>query len=144
MAERQNAEERDLSRAEEYAKLGNWEAAGPIYHDLEQRFEAIGDRRNALYVHTSWLRTEEEYSNLEQLSLYLEEVLRRPEVQKDLRLKMRCLEVKGSVDLNSDGLSARQSFEKLTNVARQLNDQEAESRASGELGIIAFLEGNSR
>ena len=139
----QNPEERDLRQADEYAKLGNWDAAGPLYHDLERRFNAIGDSRNAQYVRVSWLRTEEEYTDLQQLSLYVENLLRSPDVQKDLRMKMRCLEVKGSIDLNGDGLSARRSFEEIIQVARQLNDQDAESRASGELGIIAFLEGNS-
>ena len=50
--------------------------------------------------------------------------------------------MKAYVDLNFDGLSARPSLEELEQVAKVRADREAESRASGDLGILAFLEGN--
>lgn len=136
-------EEKQLDQADRLARLGNWEAAHPIYSNLERRFEALGDKRNTLYAHISRLHAEEEYSNLQQLSAYLATQLERPDVQSDSRLKLRCLEVKGNVDLNLDGLSARPSFQEMEKLAIQLGDKDLASRASGELGILAFLEGNT-
>ena len=63
-------------------------------------------------------------------------------MQNDLQLKQRCLEIKAHIDLNLDGVSARPSLEELERVAKERKDVDAESRASGELGILAFLEGN--
>jgi tetratricopeptide (TPR) repeat protein len=136
-------DQKSLFVANAYAKLGNWEAAGPIFARLEKRFHDSGDRRNELYAHVSRLRAEEEYSDLQQLSNVLRQILLRPDVQNDLELQQRVLEVKGSVDLNLDGVSARGPFEELERVAGRRRDSDAESRASGELGIIAFLEGNA-
>ncbi len=132
-----------LDRADYYAKLGNWDAAGPIFRQLESEFRARSDMRNALYSHVSLLQAHIETSNLQQVSDELSQILGRPEVQRDLALKQRCLEVKGNVDLNRDGVAARPSFEELGRVANLRGDKDAASRAAGELGILAFLEGNS-
>ncbi len=132
-----------LARANYYAKLGNWDAAGPIFRRVEITFTSIGDARNALYAHVSRLEADIESSNLQQVSDELARTIARPEVQRDLPLKQRCLEVKGNVDLNRDGVSARKSFEELERVANLRHDVDSASRASGELGIISFLEGNS-
>ena len=136
------ADQKSLYVANVYAKLGNWEAAGPIFAQLEKRFHDLGDARNELYAHVSWLRTQEEVSDLQRLSEDLRQILQRPDVQNDLELKQRVLEVKGNVDLNFDGLSARGPLEELHRVATQRHDSDAASRANGELGIVAFLDAN--
>lgn len=132
-----------LARADYYARLGNWDAAGPIFRRLEHEFGSLNDPRDALYSHVSWLEADIESANLQQVSDELAQILGRPEVQRDLGLKQRCLEVKGRVDLNRDGVTARPSFEELERVANLRQDKDAASRASGELGILSFLEGNS-
>jgi tetratricopeptide (TPR) repeat protein len=132
-----------LALANFYAKLGNWDAASSIFHRLEADFNARGDHRNALYAHVSRLQADIETLNLQRVSDELTAILARPEVQRNLALKQRCLEVKGNVDLNRDGLSARPSFKELERVAILRHDRDAASRASGELGVLAFLEGNS-
>ncbi len=114
-----------------------------MYRELESRFTAAGDSRDAIYAHISRLRGDLEHMNLQVLSLYLAAQLKRPEVQKDPRLKIRCLEVKGNVDLNLDGVSARPAFEELEKVANQVGEKQIAARASGDLGIVAFLEGNT-
>ncbi|MBV9443627.1 MAG: CHAT domain-containing protein, partial [Acidobacteriaceae bacterium] len=114
-----------------------------MYRELESRFTAIGDTRNALYAHISRLRGDLGHSNLQQLSLSLAEQLKRPEVQNDPYLKIRCLETKAAADLNLDGVSARPAFEELERTAAQIGEKQIAARASGDLGIVAFLEGNS-
>lgn len=136
------SEARELARADRLAKLGNWEAAGPIYTDLEARFRKKADLRDEIYAYVSRFGAEEESIDLQKVSAELAEIIRRPIVQKDLQLKQRCLEIKAHIDLNLDGISARPSLEELQRVAKTRNDIDAASRASGELGILAFLEGN--
>ncbi|HTU44803.1 MAG TPA: CHAT domain-containing protein [Bryobacteraceae bacterium] len=135
--------EGQLSVANYYAKLGNWDMAGPMFYRLQTEFADIGDSRNALYAHVSALEAGMETANLDKLSDELANTLAHPEVQRDLGLKQRCLEVKGNVDLNRDGVSARPVFEELESVAALRHDDDVVSRASGDLGIISFLEGNS-
>ncbi len=134
----------NLSKADHLAKLGNWDAAGPIYARLESRFEQKHDARDALYAHVSRYGLEEESSDLQSVSQELKTTLKLPLVQNDLQLKQRCLEIKAHVDLNLDGVSARPSLEELEQVAAQRHDTDAASRASGEIGILAFLEGNPK
>jgi CHAT domain-containing protein len=136
-------EKQELARADLLAKLGNWDAAGPIFARLEKRFATTGDTRNEIYARVSRLRAEEDSRDLQQLSNQLSDILTRSEVQRDLALKQRVLEVKSHVDLNLDGVSARIALEELARVAMQRNDIDAASRAQGELGIVAFLEGNA-
>jgi len=133
-----------LNKADRLAKLGNWDAAGPIYADLEQRFGRKEDTRNQYYAHVSRYGLEEESSDLLAISEELKNVLQSPIVQNDLQLKQRCLEIKSHIDLNLDGVSSRPSLQELEKVAATRKDTDALSRASGELGILAFLEGNPR
>jgi len=137
-----NRDARELAHADDLSKLGNWDAAGPIYASLERIFKNRSDRRNEIYAHVSRFGLEEESSDLQKVSQELRATLLLPVVQSDLQLKQRCLEIKAHIDLNLDGVSARPSLEELERVARQRKDADAESRASGELGILAFLEGN--
>jgi CHAT domain-containing protein len=132
-----------LARADYFAKLGNWDAAGPIFNQLEVEFNSVGDTHDALYAHVSKLEADLDSADLQRVSDELAQILTIPYVQKDLRLRQRCLEVKGRVDLNRDGVSARPSFEDLERVANLRKDTDVASRASGELGILSFLEGNS-
>lgn len=140
---RGNTPAAQLDLANYYAKLGNWDAAGPIFRRLENDFASRGDTRDALYAHVSRLEADIESVNLQNVSDELARIIARPEVQGDLALKQRSFEVKGNVDLNRDGVSARPSFEELERVASLRHDNDAVSRASGELGILSFLEGNS-
>lgn len=136
-------DQRRLIEADRIARRGDRQRSQPMYRELESRFAAIGDNRDAIYAHISRLRGDLEHTNLQVLSLYLATELRQPEVQKDPHLKIRCLEVKGSVDLNLDGVSARPDFEELEKVADQVGEKQIAARASGDLGIVAFLEGNT-
>ena len=135
--------QRSLAVADHLAEIGDQQRSQTMYRELEQRFTATGDTRNALYAHVSRLRGDLGHTNLQQLSLYLAEQLKKPEVQNDPYLKIRCLETKAAADLNLDGVSARPAFEELERTAAQVGEKQLASRASANLGIVAFLEGNS-
>ena len=133
----------EMQMANEYAKIGNWDAAGPIFKRLEDSYAVAGDQRNMTYARVSRLRSEMEFRDLEVLLNELKDLLRQPLVQGDLALKQRVLETLANISLNFDGVSARPFLEGIEIVAAQRKDVHAQSRASGELGVLAFLEGNA-
>ena len=59
------------------------------------------------------------------------------------RLRLRGLTVKGDIDLEWDVLAAERDWREVRQLARELGDTAWENRANGELGIVAFLKGNT-
>jgi CHAT domain-containing protein len=130
-----------LEDADYFFWLNNPLEAQPLYAKAERLFEARGDRRNALYARISQIPAETENTNLADLSQQLAQELRKPGLTRDPYLRLRLLVVKGEVDLNLDALSARPVWQDVESLADSLGEHSLSSRASGELGILAFLEG---
>ncbi|HEY6351213.1 MAG TPA: CHAT domain-containing protein, partial [Candidatus Angelobacter sp.] len=63
-------------------------------------------------------------------------------VKADSRLRLWCLALKGYTDLDLDTKSAKRSWTEALGIAEGLGEAQWASRAKGELGVIAFLEGN--
>jgi CHAT domain-containing protein len=121
--------------------LNNSLEAQPFYARAERLFESKGDRRNALYARVSQIPAETESRNLAELSQDLTQELREPSLQHDPYLRLRLLVVKGEVDLDLDTLSARPIWQEVQTLSTSLGEYSLASRASGELGILAFLDG---
>src|SRR5206468_2917615 len=102
-----------------------------------------GDRRNALYAKIGRLRSEWESVSFREVSEYLATELESPLAQKDGELRLWILDAKGALDLEVNVATARQVYEEARDLARKLGDKAREARASGELGIIAFLQGET-
>ena len=132
-----------LKEADRLAWLKNWNRAEPLFRAAEVGFKASGDQRNALYAEVSGLRGELPRLALARVSQKVENYLNSPLVQSDLRLQLRCLAVKGDVDLDFDDRLAADDWERARDVATQLGEREWVARANGELGIVAFLHGDS-
>ena len=58
-------------------------------------------------------------------------------------MRLRGLTVKGDIDLEWDVQAARQDWEQVRALAKELGDKGWENRATGELGLVAFLKGNT-
>ncbi len=65
-------------------------------------------------------------------------------VKNDQPLRLWCLAGKGYTDPEINALSAKQAWQEAQTIAHQLRESQWDARAKGELGIIAFLEGDSR
>jgi len=91
-----------LKNAERLAWLRNWSAALPYYQQAEREFTSSRDRRNALFAHISGIRGELQRLPLLETSELLANQLEDPLVESDPRLRLRCLVVKGDVDLDLD------------------------------------------
>lgn len=132
-----------LERADRLAWLYNWYMAGPLYAEVEKVFEQVGDHRNALYAKIGRIRSEWESMSFREVSEYLAAELESDLVQSDEDLRLWLLDAKGAVDLEVNVGAARQVYEEFRDLARKRGDKAREARASGELGIIAFMEGET-
>jgi tetratricopeptide (TPR) repeat protein len=133
-----------LTEGERLAWLKNWQAAEPYFARAEAAFNKAGDARDALYSEISRLRGELPKLSLIKTSELLAEKLDDPLMAQDLRLRLRCLVVKGDVDLDLDAELAERDWTEALEIATKLKDEAWMNRATGELGIISFLDGDSR
>ena len=129
-----------LEQGTRLAWLDNWTAAAPEFQRAESLFHARGDKKNEIYAHVGGLRNET--LPLTVVSRYLSSQLNNPIVTNDLKLRLWCLVVKGYIDLDLDTASAKRAWTEALGIATALGDRGWELRAKGELGVIAFLEGN--
>jgi len=132
-----------IEKADRLAWLYNWYMAGPLYAEAEKIFEQGGDHRNALYAKIGCIRSEWESMSFREVSEYLAAELESDLVQSDEELRLWLLDAKGSVDLEVNVGAARLVYEEFRDLARKRADKAREARASGELGIIAFMEGET-
>ena len=131
-----------LKEADRLAWIKNWTRAEPLFRAAGAGYHKRGDRRNELYAHIGRLRGELPSLPLLVVSNELGDDLESPLVQGDPRLRLRCLTVKGDVDMDVDTDLATDDWEQARTVAEQLRDRQWVSRANGELGILAFLRGD--
>ena len=123
--------------------LNNGPRAAPLYAKAEGLFASRGDSRNELYAKIGRLRSEAETMSFVDLSRFLHDQLQNPIMRNDPRLRLWCLAAKGYTDIEIDYQAEKQDWLEAQQIAKSLGDNRWATRAAGELGIIAFLEGNS-
>lgn len=131
-----------IQEADRLAWLRAWGAAEPLYAEAEKLFAARGDERNALYAQISVLRGQLPRLPVPEVSARLAEYLEHPLVQSDDRLRLRCLVIKGETDQDLDPSLAAASWREAQSIAEKLGDAAWANRAKGELGLVAFLQGD--
>jgi CHAT domain-containing protein len=132
-----------LARAEQLADAYNWYDAEPLYLEAEKGFEVAGDRRDTLFARVSRLRGEMQIRALPELASEIDSILATDVAKADKPLQLRCLIVRGDVDLEIDAPAAREDWAAALALASELGDRKWQSRAKGELGMIAFLLGDT-
>src|SRR5437868_6441015 len=133
-----------LAEADRLVWLNNWFKAGPLFTQAELLFTKRRDFRNALYAKISRLRAEVDYHSYPEVSEYLGQQLTTAIVTGDAKLRLRCLVAKASIDILLDPPSvSKPLWEATRDFANSIGDEGWASRASGELGIIAFLDGDT-
>ncbi len=131
-----------LAEADRLYWLNNGFRAAPLYAKAERLLADKGDIRNEIHAKVGRLRTEAETMSFVELSGLLNEQLRNPVVQDDSRLRLWCLIAKGYTDIEVDYRAAKQDWREAQSLARKVGENRWATRASGELGLIAFLEGH--
>lgn len=131
-----------LREADRLAWLRAWTAAAPLYAQAEKLFTARGDERNALYARVSYLRSQLPRLPITEVSARLAQFLDHSIVKTDDRLRLRCLVIKGETDEDLDPSLAEHSWRAVQALAEKLGDAALANRARGELGLVAFLQGD--
>ena len=132
-----------LSRANRFFWLNNGPKAAPLYARAEALFARQGDARNELYAKIGRLRSQAETMSFVDLSRILGEQLNNPILLNDKQLRLWCLAAKGYTDIEIDYQAEKRDWLEAQQIAKSLGDGRWVTRASGELGVIAFLEGNT-
>src|SRR5271155_163951 len=133
-----------LKEANRLAWLFNWPKAEPLYIRAEQLFKDKGDTRNEVYSRVGRIRAQSETMSWVDVSEILGRELDLPIAKSDQKLRLWCLAAKGYTDLEINPVSAKRVWTEAEGIAHALGEREWESRAKGELGFVAFLEGDSR
>ena len=131
-----------LGTADHFYWLNNGPAAAPLYARAEKLFSERSDTRNELHAKIGRLRSEAETMSFVDLSRFLNEQLQNPIVQADKKLRLWCLIAKGYTDIEIDYRASKRDWLEAQDIAKSLGEDQWVTRASGELGLIAFLEGN--
>ncbi|HWI17207.1 MAG TPA: CHAT domain-containing protein [Vicinamibacterales bacterium] len=132
-----------LAEADRLAWLRVWTRAEPLYAKAREAFIASGDERNALYAEVNRLRGQLPTLAVPEVSERLSEYLDNPLVQSDDRLRLRVLIIKGETDEDLDPSLSQRSWTEALALAQKLNEPAWANRARGELGLVAFLQGDT-
>src|SRR6202047_3353084 len=131
-----------VTAADRFYFLNNGPAAAPLYARAEKLFSERGDARNELHAKVGRLRSEGETMSFVDLSRLLNEELQNPIVQTDKKLRLWCLIAKGYTDIEIDYRATKRDWLEAQEISNGLGEKQWANRASGELGLIAFLEGS--
>src|SRR5579875_1175391 len=115
--------------------------AAPLYERAETLFTSAHDARDALYAKIGVMRTSDETS-FPEISTFIASQLQTPLVQHDPFLRLWCLGVKGDADQETNVAAAEQDWNQVKTLATLLGQKEWANRATGELGIVAYLHGD--
>jgi CHAT domain-containing protein/tetratricopeptide (TPR) repeat protein len=132
-----------LAEANRLSWLGNWDAAGPLYARSEELLRVSGDAPGEIYARVGRVRAEAAAASLTKALQILEHELKNPIVQADPKLRLWCLTAKASVDFDFDSAAAKRDWLAALGLANSIGEKQWASRATGELGTIAFLEGDT-
>jgi CHAT domain-containing protein len=132
-----------LREANRLSWLGNWNAAGPLYEQAELKFKAQGNKTAEVYARIGRIRAQGLSRSVEEVSRSLRAELENPLVQSDPRLRLWCLAARAAAELEVDVASSKQHWTEALEIASRRGEDKWITRAQGELGIIAFVEGDT-
>jgi CHAT domain-containing protein len=134
-----------LAEANRFAWTFNWPKALPLYERAQEVLKGNGgNTRDEIYARVGRIRAQSEMMSYVEVSRMIDEEMARPEAKADPMLRLWCLAQKGYTDLEINAASAKGAWLEARTLARSLGEAQWEARAEGELGIIAFLEGDSK
>src|SRR5436305_5429126 len=135
---------REFQAAERLFWLDNWIKARNLYADCELGF-ARSDPAKALMCKFSRLRADAE-TNLSYytVSKLIATDLEGQTARNSSEARLRGLIVKATADLSiHDPVLSGQEWEEVQRLAHSLKEDGWEARAKGELGIVAYLRGDT-
>ena len=132
-----------FERAKQLAWLNNWAEASRVLARLQRSGRLELDERNRTLARAVEIR-----GNIESLSLpsaagELDRLLATEAARDDQNLRLQILAMKGDVEFQYDLAAAEKTWREVERLAAQIGHSGWEARAGGELGCIAFLNGQA-
>lgn len=138
----QNTADEMLAQGDRFGAVGNWTIAGPYYARAEQLFGVAGDRANELRAKFGRLQRDVLSGSYVAVKQEVEKHMDEEVVRTDPQLRIRALALKGLINMNLNTSAAKEDWGEVLRLAKQLGDRKWENRASGQLGLIAGVEGD--
>lgn len=133
-----------LAEANHLSWLFNWPKAEPLYVRAEEMFKKNGDKRDEIYARVGEIRARSETMSYTDVSEVIGRELSDSVVKGDPRLRLWCLTQKGYTDIEISPALTEWDWTEARKIAKQLGETQWVERADGELGIVEFLQGESR
>ncbi len=130
-----------LDEVERFVWLNNWARAAELVRS-ESDPRALCDEKTEIYLRAADLRGNVESLALSDAAAQIESMLGLAPVQGDHELQFHLLSVKGDIDFQMDLATARETWETVRDLAAASGNSAWQARAEGELGAIAFLNGD--
>jgi CHAT domain-containing protein len=139
-----NELEAKFNKAERLFKLDNWVQARDLYAECEVAYAQV-DPAKAMISKFSRLRADAETRlSYVTVSHTIAADLTSTVAMNDPDVKLRGLIVKATADLSvHDPSLSGEEWQQVIELARQMKDPFWEERAEGELGIVAYLQGET-
>lgn len=130
-----------IRKAKHLAWLNNWTEASRVLDQLGQRGLDPVDKPTALFARAAYIR-----GNIERLSLpaaadEITSMLAADAAQGDSELRLNLLGIRGDLEFQYDLHAAQRTWEEARQLASSTGRGQWKARAEGELGTIAFLNG---
>lgn len=132
-----------LSEANRLAWLFNWPEAELLYIRAEEFSVKDGDKKSEVRAHIGRIVSASGRIPDRDISDLLKQELNDPIVQGDSEIRLWCLGFKGYADVSLDAATAQKDWLEALSVAKSLGNRQWQTRLEGELGVIAFLDGDA-
>jgi CHAT domain-containing protein len=130
-----------LLRAKHLAWLSNWAEASRVL-DRTKRSGRLGtDESTLIFAKAVEIRGNIEALSLPAAAKELDEILATGAAQTDPGLRLQILAMKGDVEFQYDLRAAEKTWTEVGQLAEKSRQYVWEARAGGELGCVAFLNG---
>ena len=132
-----------LARAMAFADLNNWAEAEPLFRLAEEKSRQGGNKRDYNFARLGLIRSTAQQRTLPQTLRDLERMRAvEPLVRSDKRLYLFYLGIKAEIDGEMRSSAARQDWEAVAQVARDLGNFKWENRSLAGVGMAAFYAGD--
>lgn len=130
-----------IQRARYFAWLNNWSAAARVLERLDASGQLSADESTTVFSKAVEIRGNIEALPLPSASKDLAAMLASSAAQTNTALRLQILAMKGDIEFQYDLAAAEKTWKEVRGLASERGNAAWKSRAGGELGCIAFLNG---
>ena len=137
----QTPREDTLHEAKRLAWLNNWTEAAQVLEQFERSGHKPNDEATALFARAVHIRGNIESMSLPKAADEVTAMLASGPAQNDFDLRIQLLAIKGDIEFQYSLPAAQKTWDEAAQLASSRGSGPWKARAEGELGTIAFLNG---